>query len=74
MKSLEKQSAINYDVPRFDDEMVNIQKLIRNMAKALMNETWMPKQKIYTLAASQRNEYRERTGTVKILAHFPATT
>lgn len=38
MDSLEQRGAIGYDMPRFDDGMVNIQELIRIMAKSLVNE------------------------------------
>ena len=38
MNSLEQHSDQTYEMPRFDDGMINIQELIRIMTESIVNE------------------------------------
>ncbi|MBY4797312.1 hypothetical protein K6V98_02890 [Collinsella sp. AGMB00827] len=38
MDSLDHLSAQSFEIPRFDDGMVNLSELIRTMAESLVNE------------------------------------
>lgn len=60
MKSLEQQQAHCQDLPRSDDEMVNIQEPIRIMVESLVNEIMDAQAGDTRADDNQRNGYRER--------------
>lgn len=66
MDSLEQHAATSYDMPRFDDGMVNIQELIRIMAEALVNEIMDAQAEDACAEGNQRNGYRERKLTTSV--------
>lgn len=60
MDSLEHGIPKVYEIPRFDDGMVNIQELIRIMAESLVNEIMDAQAEDACADGNQRNGYRER--------------
>lgn len=61
MDSLEHGAPKVYEIPRFDDGMVNIQELIRIMAESLVNEIMDTQAEDACADGNQRNGYRERS-------------
>ncbi len=61
MDSLEHGAPKVYEIPRFDDGMVNIQELIRIMAESLVNEIMDAQAEDACADGNQRNGYRERS-------------
>lgn len=61
MDSLEHGTPKVYEMPRFDDGMVNIQELIRILAESLVNEIMDAQAEDACVGGNQRNGYRERT-------------
>ncbi len=66
MDSLEQQAVTSYDMPRFDDGMVNIQELVRIMAESLVNEIMDAQAEDACADGNQRNGYRERRLTTSV--------
>lgn len=60
MDSLEHGIPKVYEIPRFDDGMVNIQELIRIMAESLVNEIMDAQAEDACADGNQRNGYRTR--------------
>lgn len=61
MDSLEHGIPKAYEIPRFDDGMVNIQELIRIMAESIVNEIMDAQAEDACADGNQRNGYRERS-------------
>lgn len=61
MDSLEHGIPKVYEMPRFDDGMVNIQELIRIMAESIINEIMDAQAEDACADGNQRNGYRERS-------------
>lgn len=66
MDSLEHSAPKVYEMPRFDDGMINIQELIRIMAESLVNEIMDAQAEDACADGNQRNGYRERTLTTSV--------
>lgn len=61
MNTLNELVADGNQIPRFDDGMVNMQKLIRTMAEALVNEIISAQaDELCDSSENTRNGYRER--------------
>lgn len=61
MDGLERGTPKVYEIPRFDDRMVNIQKLIRIMVESLINEIIDAQAEDACADGNKRNGYSERS-------------
>lgn len=59
MESLEQMRPIVPEVPRFDNEIVDLWELIRLMAEALVNEIMDAQADEVCVDGNQRNDYCE---------------
>lgn len=74
MDSLEHGVPKVYEMPRFDDGMINIQELIRIMAESLINEIMDAQAEDACADDNHRNGYRERTLTTSVGADHASHT
>lgn len=66
MDSLEHGIPKVYEMPRFDDGMINIQELIRIMAESIVNEIMDAQAEDACADGNQRNGYRKRKLTTSV--------